>query len=209
MIWVKSRDAPLSYMGQANESSDNMKILVLYGTTEGQTRKICEFIGVRLRFKGDEVRQVDAAEPGERIDLNAYQGAIVAASIHVGQYQSAVVDFARANQARLNQMPSAFISVSLSAVDSDSEERLSLATIAENFRGYTGWTNAEIHHVAGAVRVSEYDFFKRLAMRMLAWEKKLKLEPGKDLELTDWAALGVTVDGLRARFVEANARKAD
>lgn len=186
-----------------------MKILVLYGTTEGQTRKICEFIGVRLRFKGDEVRQVDAAEPGERIDLNAYQGAIVAASIHVGQYQSAVVDFVRANHALLNQMPSAFISVSLSAVASDSEERLSLASIAENFRGYTGWTNAEIHQVAGAFRVSEYDFFKRLAMRMLAWEKKLKLEPGKDLELTDWAALGVTVDGLRARFVEANARKAD
>ena len=196
-------------MGQANESSDNMKILVLYGTTEGQTRKICEFIGVRLRFEGDEVTLVDAAEPGERIDLSDYQGAIVAASIHVGQYQGAVVDFVRANHALLNQMPSAFISVSLSAVDSDSEERLSLASIAENFRGYTGWTNAEIHHIAGAFRVSEYDFFKRLAMRMLAWEKKLKLEPGKDLELTDWAALGVTVDGLRARFVEANARKAD
>lgn len=196
-------------MRRADESINDMKILVLYGSTEGQTRKICEFIGVRLRFKGDEVTLVDAAAQGERIDLHDYQGAIVAASIHVGQYQSAVVDFARANHGLLNQLPSAFVSVSLSAVDSDSEERLSLATIAENFRGYTGWTNAEIHHVAGAFRVSEYDFFKRLAMRLLAWEKKLKLEPGKDLELTDWAALGVTVDGLHARFAAANARKAN
>lgn len=184
-----------------------MNILILYGTTEGQTRKICEFIAVRLRFGGDEVTLVDAAAPGERVDLGDYQGAIVAASIHVGQYQSAVVDFVRANHARLNQMPSAFVSVSLSAMDSDSEERLSLATIAENFRGYTGWTSAEIHHVAGAFRVSEYDFFKRMAMRLLAWEKKLKLESGKDLELTDWKALGATIDGLRARFGEAEGRK--
>jgi menaquinone-dependent protoporphyrinogen oxidase len=180
-----------------------MKILVLYGTTEGQTRKVCAFVADKLRSNGDVVTLVDAAAPPARIDLRDYQAAILAASIHVGQYQSAVVDFARANHARLNQIPSAFVSVSLSTVDSDSEERASLATITENFKIYTGWTNAEIHHVAGAIRVSEYDFFRRWAMRLLAWEKKLKLVPGEDLELTDWAALAATIDGLRARFAAA------
>ena len=142
-------------------------------------------------------------------DPRDFQGVIVAASIHVGQYQNAVVEFARAHHARLNHMPSAFVSVSLSTVDSDAEELLSLATISENFKAYTGWTNAWVHHVAGALRVSEYDFFKRWVMRLVAWEKKLKLEAGKDLELTDWEALGATVDGMRARFVEAGARKAE
>jgi menaquinone-dependent protoporphyrinogen oxidase len=138
--------------------------------------------------------------------LREYHGAILAASIHVGQYQRAVVDFARANHARLNQMPSAFVSVSLSTVDSDSEEMLSLATITANFKAYTGWTNAEVHHVAGAIRLGEYDFFRRWTMRLLAWEKKLKLVPGEDLELTDWKALAATVDALRARFAGADAR---
>ena len=177
-----------------------MKILVFYGTTEGQTGKVCAFIAERLRAKGDVVTLTDAAVPGEPIDLRDYQAAIVAASIHVGQYQSAVVEFARRHHAWLNQIPSAFVSVSLSTVDSDSEELESLGTITANFNGYTGWTNAEVHHVAGAIRLGAYDFFKRWTMRLLAWEKKLKLEPGKDLELTDWAALAATVDVLRARF---------
>ncbi|MCE9523777.1 MAG: protoporphyrinogen oxidase [Alphaproteobacteria bacterium] len=186
-----------------------MNILVLYGTTEGQTRKVCAFIAERLRAKGDVVTVVNAAAPGAPFDLRDFQAAIVAASIHVGQYQSAVVEFARVHHASLNHMPSAFVSVSLSMVDSDAEELLSLATITENFKAYTGWTNAEIHHVAGALRVGAYDFFKRWVMRLVAWEKKLKLEPGKDLELTDWEALAVTVDGLHARFVETVARKKD
>ena len=186
-----------------------MKILVLYGTTEGQTRKICEFIAERLRSKGDLVTMTDASAPTASVDLRDYEGAIVAASIHVGQYQHAVVQFVRDNHARLNQMPSAFVSVSLSTVDSDAEERESLATITDNFKAYTGWTNAEIHHVAGAFRASEYNFFKSWLMKLVAWEKSLKLEPGKDLELTDWRALAATVDDLHARFVNAIARKAD
>ncbi|MBP6014134.1 MAG: protoporphyrinogen oxidase [Alphaproteobacteria bacterium] len=180
-----------------------MKILVLYGTSEGQTRKVCSFIAERLRAQGDVVTLADATASAGTIDLHDYQGAIIAASIHIGRYQSAVTDFVRAHHARLNQMPSAFVSVSLSTVDSDSEEQLSLATIVENFRGYTGWTNADVHHVAGAVRISAYDFFKYWTMRALAWEKNLKLEPGKDLELTDWDALAATVDRLRARFAAA------
>ena len=184
-----------------------MKILVLYGTSEGQTQKICAFIAERLRSKGDVVTLVDAAAPGETVDLRDYQGAIVAASIHIGQYQRTVVQFARANHARLNEMPSAFVSVSLSTVDSDAEERKSLAVITENFKAYTGWTNAEIHHVAGAFRVGAYDFFKRWVMRLVAWDKKLKLEPGKDLELTDWTALGATADALHARFAEAAGKR--
>jgi menaquinone-dependent protoporphyrinogen oxidase len=186
-----------------------MKILVLYGTTEGQTRKICGFIAERLRSKGDLVTVTDAAAPTANVDLRDYEGAIVAASIHVGQYQRAVVRFVRDNHARLKQMPSAFVSVSLSTVDSDTEERKSLATITDNFKAYTGWTNAEIHHVAGAFRVGEYSFFQSWAMKLVAWEKSLKLEPGKDLELTDWHALATTVDGLHTRFVDAIARKAE
>lgn len=177
-----------------------MRILMLYGTTEGHTAKVCDFIAARLRSAGEDVVLVDASST-PTANINDYQAAIVAASIHVGQYQRPVVDFVRANHAWLSKVPSAFISVSLSAVSSDAEERRSLATITENFRAYTGWTNAQIHHVAGAFRFTEYDFFKRWVMRLVAWEKGVKVEPGRDFELTDWQALGATVDELRERFL--------
>jgi menaquinone-dependent protoporphyrinogen oxidase len=175
-----------------------MKILVLYGTTEGQTAKICEFIASRLRFAGDEVTLVDAATAD--VDVQHFQAAIVAGSIHVGMYQKPVVEFVRANVDWLKRMPSAFLSVSLSAVSSDAEEAKSLQTITENFKGYTGWTNADIHHVGGAIRFGEYDFFRRWLMRAIAWEKGLTVTHGQDMELTNWSALGATVDALRARF---------
>lgn len=181
-----------------------MKILILYGTTEGQTRKVCTFLAERLRAKGAEVELADATA-GEGADPNAFDAAILAASLHVGQYQRAVVDFARAHHARLNAMPSAFVSVSLSTVDGDAEERESLAACVENFKAYTGWTEAEVHHVAGAIRLAAYDFFKRWVMRLVAWEKKLKLAPDQDLELTDWPALEKTADALHNRFARATA----
>lgn len=186
-----------------------MKILLLYGTTEGQTRKIADFIATKLKSYGDVVTQVDATTASSSsIDLRDYHGAIVAASIHAGQYQNAVIQFTRANSTWLNQIPSAFISVSLSAAGSDAEELKSIATIAENFRAYTGWTSADIHQVAGAFRFTEYDFFKRWVMKLIAWEKSVKIEPGRDLELTNWDALATTIDTLRARFRDAKTRKA-
>jgi menaquinone-dependent protoporphyrinogen oxidase len=185
-----------------------MKILLLYGTTEGQTRKIAEFVAARLKSFGDAVTLVDANAAADTVDLRDYDAAILAASLHAGQYQGPVIHFATANQSWLNQMPSAFISVSLSAAGTDPEELKGIATCAELFKSRTGWTSAEVHHVAGAFRFTEYDFFKRWVMKLIAWEKSVKLEPGKDLELTNWEALTATVDALRARMARPDARKA-
>ena len=113
-----------------------MKILILYGSTEGQTAKVAEFVASRLRFAGDEVTLVDAATAD--VDVQHYQAAIVAASIHVGMYQKPVVDFVRANADWLKRTPSAFLSISLSAVSSDAEEAKSLQTITDNFKAYSG-----------------------------------------------------------------------
>ena len=177
-----------------------MKILILYSTTEGQTAKIMEFVAKRLRFAGDDVTLLEAVSAGA-LDVTGFEGAILAASVHVGMYQKPVLEFARAHADWLKRVPSAFLSVSLAAASSDTEELKSLDTITEGFRAHTGWTNAEIHHVAGAFRFKGYDFFKGWVMRVIAWEKGVRATPGQDLELTDWRALGATVDALRVRFV--------
>lgn len=182
-----------------------MKILILYSTTEGQTAKIMEFVAARLRFAGDDVTLLDAVSAAG-LDVTGFDGAILAASVHVGMYQKRLLEFARAHAHWLKRTPSAFLSVSLAASGSDTEELKSLDTITEGFRAHTGWTNAEIHHVAGAFRFTEYDFFKRWLMRVVAWEKGVKPTPGQDLELTDWHALGATVDALRARFAASSAK---
>jgi len=184
-----------------------MKILILYGTTEGQTRKICETVAKQLRDHGDVVTLVDATGTTEIIDLRDYDAAILAASLHAGQYQTSVAHFARANHAWLNRIPSAFISVSLSAAGTDPDDLKGIADCAERFKADTGWTTNDVHQVAGAFRFTEYDFFKRWVMKLIAWEKKVTVEPGKDFELTNWDALAETVDAMRARFADKAAAK--
>lgn len=177
-----------------------MKILIVYGTTEGQARKICEFAAQRLRAHGDEVSLFDAAA-GEAPDAAAFDAAIFAASIHVGQYQKPLIAYARQHAGALNAMPSMFLSVSLAAAGTEKEDLEGIAKCAADFTKETGWQKAELHHVAGAFRFSEYDFFKSWVMRTIARSKKVKLEPGEDLELTDWEALGGLIEAFRARLV--------
>lgn len=176
-----------------------MKTLILYGTTEGQTRKIADFVANRLRKQGDYVTLTDAADAPWDLRPNEYDAAILAASLHAGIYQEPLIKFARSHHDRLNQMPSAFLSVSLSAAGREAEELKGIAECAERFKQETGWTPTDVHHIAGAFRFTEYDFFKRWVMRMIAWEKGVKIGASQELELTDWDALAKIADTFHAR----------
>src|ERR1051326_6227393 len=92
-----------------------MRILIVYGSTEGHTRDLSAFVCNVLQEDGQEVIVRDSAAKEPPPDPNTYDVVFLAASLHVGRYQAALMEFARAHHETLNAMPSAFISVSLSA----------------------------------------------------------------------------------------------
>ena len=91
-------------------------ILLVYGTMEGQTRRVAEFMAERMRAAGHEpeVLPVEAVTPQQLVHA---QAVVLAASIHVGRHKPAVHAFVQQNLPLLACMPSAFLSVSLSAAD--------------------------------------------------------------------------------------------
>jgi len=173
-----------------------MKILVLYATTEGQTRKIAVFVAKQL--EGDAVSLFDATDAPPDLDPALFDGVILAASLHMHVYQRSLITFARDHHARLNAMASLFVSVSLTAAGEDPEDRKGLATCTEAFVAETRWTPRHILHVAGAFRFTTYDFFKGWMMRLIAMQKSVKVDPNEDLELTDWPALARGIKTFRA-----------
>lgn len=165
-----------------------MKILIVYATTEGQTRKIARHVFDRLAEAGHAVELVAAEDAGGR-DPVAFDACLVAGSLHGGRYQKELVDWAKEEAQGLARVPALFLSVSLTAAGQDAQEWEGLRGCVTRFAAETGWTPARVEHVAGAFRFSEYDFFKSWAMRWIAAQRDETVRPGEDREYTDWAAL--------------------
>jgi menaquinone-dependent protoporphyrinogen oxidase len=169
-------------------------VLVVYGTTEGQTRKIAEFIADALKARGVVVDLVDSAGEGAALVRPDYAAAIVCGSLHQHSYQASLLRFVKDNRDWLVGVPAAFVAVSLTAVLKDDESRDELRQAVNAFCRQTGWTPAITRHVAGALRYSQYDYFKRLIMKLIARQQGGDTDTSHDHEYTDWDDL--------ARFVE-------
>jgi len=95
-----------------------MRILIAYGTSEGQTRKITKTIAARMRELGRDADLFDTASL-ENIHVGSYDKVIVAGSVHQQRHQESVEVFVMANLAELQKRPTLFLSVSLSAAFPD------------------------------------------------------------------------------------------
>lgn len=173
-------------------------ILVVYGTTEGHTRKIASFIANALEALGREVDVLDSAAPAAAQVQPVYAAAIVCGSVHQSKYQAALAHYVRSNAAWLAAVPSAFVSVSLTAALDDPASRAELDRIAGEFCAATGWTPGITQHVAGALMYTRYDYFKRLVMKMIARQQGGDVDTSRDFEYTDWNALQRFVDAFVA-----------
>lgn len=161
-------------------------VLVAYATTEGQTRKVAEFIADALKVRGVEVELVDVATQEAALVQPVYAAAVVCGSLHRNRFQPALLHFVKLNRAWLAALPAAFIAVCLTAATKGDEARDDLRECAEAFYRDTGWTPGITHHVAGALRYSQYHFIKRWIMRRIAERHGGDTDTSRDHEYTDW-----------------------
>ncbi|MFP3874685.1 MAG: flavodoxin domain-containing protein [Thiohalophilus sp.] len=63
-----------------------MQTLIIYGSQEGQTRKIAEYIAELLREKEQKVTTLPVEQLPTDRSLNDYDAVIIGGSIHVGKY---------------------------------------------------------------------------------------------------------------------------
>ena len=169
-----------------------MKILIVYGSTEGQTRKIADFLRAEAEKLGHQVRMVDAtSNPPQPVGFDLV---LIGASVHMHKYQTAVLHYIKSNIENLNKMHCGFFSVSMAAASGDAESLKELDAVTKAFLKETGWNTAIIEQVAGALLYSKYDFFKKLIMRMIQKSKGGNIDTSEDYEYTDWARLKIFLE---------------
>src|SRR3954465_2467143 len=99
-------------MGTEQVKSPIQFIGVFYATREGQTAKIAERVASVLHSLGFTAATYNVNE--STIDLNNCDAAILAASVHAGKHEREMIDFVRRHRERLQSIPTAFLSVTLS-----------------------------------------------------------------------------------------------
>ena len=163
------------------------RILVLYGTTEGQTAKVARCLGDTLQANGVSADVVEAGAAWPSPD--GYDGVLVAASIHAGGYQRAVHRWVHEHAQALNDKPSAFLSVCLGILQHTPKAQEDLAEIVNRFLTATGWHPATVKQVAGALPYSKYNWLTRWTMVRIVRKAGGDTDTSRDYEYTDWADL--------------------
>jgi menaquinone-dependent protoporphyrinogen oxidase len=161
------------------------RILVLYGTTDGQTAKIAMTLGEALRTQGSEVDIVEAGTKDP--DPEDYAGVIVAASVRAGGYQRAVQRWVRRHADALRGKPSAFVSVCLGVLQRDPTVQQELTAIATRFFTATGWQPSMTEKVAGALLYTKYNWIERWIMKRIVKKAGGDTDTTRDYEYTNWA----------------------
>jgi len=162
------------------------RVLILYGTTDGHTRRIALALREILRGEGVSAFEVDAKSSATAVVPEEYDGVIVAASLHAGGFQRPVVRWARRHAERLNGMPTLFVAVCLAILEKRPEARRALDAIIARFERSTGWHPTRIKPVAGALPYTKYNWLKRWIMRRIVAKAGGDTDTTRDFEYTDW-----------------------
>jgi menaquinone-dependent protoporphyrinogen oxidase len=163
------------------------RILIVYGTSYGQTARIVRTITEVLedmRFtvtcrRGDELR-------GDT-PLDGFDAVLIAGSVLFGRHQRYIEEFARQHATKLAAMPSAFLSVCGALGGSWADGEKEAARYREDFARRTGWRPARSWSVAGRVAYTEYHFLLRLVMQFISWRTGRPTDTSRDYEFTDWS----------------------
>ena len=112
--------------------------------------------------------------------------------MHVGKHDKKIVEFVTQNLDALQKRPSAFFSVSLTAVGTEDpdKDRSDLERLLAEFSAQTDWHPDTVGVFAGALRYSQYNPIVRFVMKRIAGRHGGETDTSRDYEYTDWE--GVT-----------------
>lgn len=181
------------------------RILIVYGTSYGQTARIASRIQHVLAQEGFEVTVRKGDELGSALDPVSYDGVLVGASMIVRGYQRYMRDFVHRHAAALNGMPSGFFAVSGAAGSANPAERAEARRLAEHFCRAAGWQPMMIETIAGAIAYTRYNWLVRWMMKRIAAREGGSTDTSRDHEYTDWTQVERFAIGFGARVEEARA----
>ena len=162
------------------------RIAILYDSTTGQTAKIASKIAEIGTAAAHSVEQRDIHSLPSDFHLEDFDAIILGAAIHMGKHSRQMTEFVEQHRQRLEAIPSAFFSVSLSAAGKAEVQRQHARDCLDQFLRQTKCQPRATAIIAGALLYRSYGFWLRLMMKWIAWREGGDTDTSKDYEYTDW-----------------------
>lgn len=163
-----------------------MNVLILYGSLEGQTKKIAERLAKIIRDKGHQATTQSGEHLPADFSVEYFDTVIIGGSIHMGKYPPYLNKFVVTHRDWLNSVPSAFFTVCMAVNSANEKSREEAKHYGDKFMTQTEWTPGLTQIFAGAVKYTQYNFVTRFIMKMISRKEGGNTDTSRDHEYTDW-----------------------
>lgn len=162
-----------------------VKILLMYTSREGQTKKIMEKISLDIEAQAEVVlHQIMTKD--DSIELGSFDIVVIGSSIRYGYYPKFLNEWIEKNKIILNQKISAFIGVNLVA-RKENKNTPETNIYTKKFLEQSSWNPTMSAVFAGALYYPRYNWLDRNIIRFIMWLGKGSTDTQKEqIEYTNW-----------------------
>ena len=163
-----------------------MKSIIVYSSTDGHTKKICEAIKDNLTNK--ENINIIPLNEAFKMNLDKFDKIIIGASIRYGKHSSNIYKFIKINKEILENRKSAFFSVNVVARKPEKNTPQTNPYI-ERFLKKTNWKPNKIGVFAGKIDYPSLNFLNRNIIRLIMYMTSGPTDTKKIYEFTNWQSV--------------------
>lgn len=161
------------------------KIIIIYSTTDGHTRKICQRLQQLIEKQNNQVVIIPINEE-TATELKSFDKIVIGASIRYGKHSPEVYEFIRKNSQIIETKSNAFFSVNLVARKAEKNQPETNPYL-KKFLQQISWKPKHLAVFAGKIDYPKYSFWDRYMIRLIMWMTKGPTDPKTSFEFTNWS----------------------
>ena len=173
------------------------KFLIIYSSTDGHTKIICERIKNFLT-DGNLVELI-SLEDSKKVNLSNFEKIIIGASIRYGKHSKELYKFINLNKNILDQKKSAFFSVNVVARKPEKNTAETNPYI-NKFLKISKWKPNKISVFAGKVDYPNYNFYDKYIIKFIMFITKGPTDTSQSYEFTDWSKIDEFSEELKNNY---------
>ena len=164
------------------------KSLIIYSSTDGHTKTICERI---INFSNDkDVVKIVSLNEVSKFEISEFDKIVIGASIRYGKHSKELYKFIKLNKNILDRKKNAFFSVNVVARKSEKNSPETNPYI-KKFLKISNWSPKKIGVFAGKVDYPKYDFFDKYIIKLIMFITKGPTDISQSYEFTDWSKVDI------------------